>query len=259
MLPWLPEHPVRFPPVESALDDPGGLLAAGGDLSPAWLLSAYRHGIFPWYSEGQPLLWWSPDPRMVLFPEEVRVRRSLAKRLRNGGFTVTGDRAFEAVIHACAAPRDDEPGTWITPEMARAYARLHALGAAHSVEVWQDETLVGGLYGIALGPVFFGESMFSRAPDASKVALACLARTMAAEGGRLIDCQMHTAHLASLGARDIARASFIGYLDEWLDDEMPAPRSDAELVFPPPAWSFERLDAARQMPPGATGGGRLEQ
>ncbi|MBB3140257.1 leucyl/phenylalanyl-tRNA--protein transferase [Halomonas organivorans] len=258
MLPWLPEHPVHFPPVGTALDDPGGLLAAGGNLSPAWLLTAYRHGIFPWYSEGQPILWWSPDPRMVLFPDEIRVRRSLAKRLRNGGFAVTGDRAFDAVVDACAAPRHDQPGTWITDEMATAYGRLHELGAAHSVEVWQAGELVGGLYGIALGPVFFGESMFSRVPDASKVALVALARTMAAEGGRLIDCQMHTAHLSSLGARDIARVEFIGYLEQWLD-EMPDAQGDVPGAILPPAWSFARLDTARQMPPGARGGGRLEQ
>ncbi|RTQ99388.1 leucyl/phenylalanyl-tRNA--protein transferase [Halomonas nitroreducens] len=245
MLPWLPERPVRFPPVSTALADPGGLLAAGGDLSPAWLLAAYRHGIFPWYSAGQPILWWSPDPRMVLFPEEVQVRRSLAKRLRNGGFRVTADRAFEAVVAACAAPRHDQPETWITAEMQAAYGRLHHLGAAHSVEVWQDERLVGGLYGIALGPVFFGESMFSRVADASKVALVTLSRTMAAEGGRLIDCQMHTAHLASLGARDIAREEFIGYLEQWLS-EMPETAGVEEVcTLLAPAWSFARLDAAR--------------
>ncbi|MDR5867618.1 leucyl/phenylalanyl-tRNA--protein transferase [Halomonas koreensis] len=254
MLPWLPAHPVRFPPVDTALDDPGGLLAAGGELSPDWLLAAYRHGIFPWYSEGQPILWWAPDPRMVLFPEEVRVRRSLAKRLRNGGFRVGADAAFDAVVAACAAPRRDQPGTWITGEMREAYARLHALGAAHSVEVWQHGALVGGLYGVALGPVFFGESMFSRVPDASKVALVTLARRMAAGGGRLIDCQMHTPHLASLGARDIARETFIGYLEQWLGE-----RPAASGAFPSPAWSFEDLDSARHPRPGCTGGGRLEQ
>ncbi|UYG06433.1 leucyl/phenylalanyl-tRNA--protein transferase [Halomonas sp. M4R1S46] len=245
MLPWLPERPVRFPPVSTALSDPGGLLAAGGDLSPAWLLAAYRHGIFPWYSEGQPILWWSPDPRMVLFPEEVRVRRSLAKRLRNGGFRVTADSAFEAVVAACAAPRHDQPETWITAEMQAAYARLHHLGAAHSVEVWQEGRLVGGLYGIALGPVFFGESMFSRVSDASKVALVALARSMAAEGGRLIDCQMHTAHLASLGARDIAREEFIGYLEQWLSEMPETARVEEACTLLAPAWSFARLDAAR--------------
>lgn len=243
MLPWLPAHDVRFPPVETALRDPDGLLAAGGALTPAWLLAAYRHGIFPWYSDDQPILWWSPDPRMVLVPGEIRVRRSLAKRLRNGGFTVTADRAFEAVMAACAAPRDGQPGTWITDEMRAAYARLHALGAAHSVEVWHEDALVGGLYGIAMGPVFFGESMFSRAPDASKIALVRLARAMSAGGGRLIDCQMHTDHLASLGARDIARSEFIGYLDEWLGDPAHG-RRDTAASAPPPTWSFTTIGSA---------------
>ncbi|WP_275287025.1 leucyl/phenylalanyl-tRNA--protein transferase [Halomonas elongata] len=241
MLPWLPERPIGFPPVDTALDEPGGLLAAGGDLSPAWLLAAYRRGIFPWYSEGQPVLWWSPDPRMILLPGEVRIRRSLAKRLRNGGFRITADTAFDAVVSACAAPRRDHPGTWITDEMHAAYGRLHDLGAAHSVEVWRDGVLVGGLYGVALGPVFFGESMFSRVADASKIALVALARSMARGGGRLIDCQMHTAHLASLGARDIARAEFIGYLEQWLGD-MPDDEHHLESnAITPPTWSFTRL------------------
>ncbi|WP_108444765.1 leucyl/phenylalanyl-tRNA--protein transferase [Halomonas denitrificans] len=243
MLPWLPAHDVRFPPVESALRDPDGLLAAGGALTPAWLLAAYRHGIFPWFGDDQPILWWSPDPRMVLVPGEIRVRRSLAKRLRNAGFTVTADRAFEAVMAACAAPRDGQPGTWITDAMREAYARLHALGAAHSVEVWHDDTLVGGLYGIAMGPVFFGESMFSRAPDASKVALVQLARAMAAGDGRLIDCQMHTDHLASLGARDIARREFIDYLDQWLGEPVHG-RREAASNAPAPTWSFTTIGTA---------------
>lgn len=243
MLPWLLPHPIQFPPVEQALRDPDGLLAAGGDLTPGWLLAAYRRGIFPWYGDDQPILWWSPDPRMVLFPEEIRVRRSLAKRLRNAGFEVTANRAFDAVVAACAAPRLHQPDTWITPEMHTAYGRLHALGAAHSVEVWRDGELVGGLYGIALGPVFFGESMFSRESDASKVALVHLARAMSAGGGRLIDCQMHTDHLASLGARDIARAEFIGYLEKWLgkaSDEV-SDQAPETLAFPPPSWSFASL------------------
>lgn len=215
MLPWLPARPVRFPSTEDALHDPDGLLAAGGALTPDWLLEAYRRGIFPWFSEGQPILWWSPDPRMVLFPDEVHVRRSLAKRLRNGGFRVTRDQCFTAVIAACAEMRAQVEGTWITPPMQAAYRRLHELGHAHSVEVWRDDRLVGGLYGVALGRVFFGESMFSRESDASKVALVHLARHLADQGGGLIDCQMHTAHLASLGARDIARRAFIDYLDQY--------------------------------------------
>jgi leucyl/phenylalanyl-tRNA---protein transferase len=243
MLPWLADHPIRFPSVARALRDPDGLLAAGGDLSPDWLLAAYRRGIFPWYSDDQPLLWWSPDPRMVLFPGEIRLRRSLAKRLRNGGFRVTADRAFAAVVAACAAPRPAQPATWITDEMQAAYARLHALGAAHSVEVWQDDRLVGGLYGVALGPVFFGESMFSRTADASKVALVQLARAMDAGGGRLIDCQMHTAHLASLGARDIARDAFIGYLEKWLGK--PPEVEPPGAGFSPACWSFDAVSELR--------------
>lgn len=239
MLPWLPPSPIQFPPVSEALCDPDGLLAAGGTLAPEWLLAAYRRGIFPWFSDDQPILWWSPSSRMVLFPSEIRIRRSLAKRLRNGGFTVTINRAFDDVTAACAAPREEQPGTWIDDDMRRAYARLHAIGAAHSVEVWRHNALVGGLYGVALGPVFFGESMFSRAPDASKIALVQLAGSMAAGGGRLIDCQMHTPHLASLGAREIARARFIDYLEEWLGhpDDTASPTGR----WRPACWSFAPL------------------
>jgi len=239
MLPWLPPSPVQFPSMDEALRDPDGLLAAGGTLAPEWLLAAYRRGIFPWYSDDQPILWWSPDPRMVLFPNEIRVHRSLAKRLRNGGFTVTANRAFDAVTAACAAPREGQPGTWISDEMRTAYARLHAIGAAHSVEVWRDGKLVGGLYGVALGPVFFGESMFSWVADASKIALVRLASAMSADGGRLIDCQMHTPHLASLGARDIARKTFIGYLEEWLG--CPGEGDSSSHRWTPACWSFEPL------------------
>lgn len=215
MLPWLMPHCVGFPDPRHALDEPNGLLAAGGELTPEWLMAAYRHGIFPWYSEDQPILWWSPDPRMVLFPAEIHVRRSLAKRLRNAGFLVTFDQDFDAVIKACAIPRADTEGTWITSEMQDAYCRLHHLGHAHSVEVWQDRRLVGGLYGVALGRMFFGESMFSVERDASKIALVHLARHLEAHGGGLIDCQMHTSHLVSLGARDIARDEFIDYLEQY--------------------------------------------
>ncbi len=184
-------------------------------MTPEWLMSAYRHGIFPWYTQDQPILWWSPDPRLVLFPGEIRVRRSLAKRLRNGGFTATFDRGFDAVIDACATSRADVEGTWITSNMMDAYRRLHRLGHAHSVEVWQDRRLVGGLYGVALGRMFFGESMFSAERDASKIALVHLARHLEACGGGLIDCQMHTSHLVSLGARDIARDEFLDYLEQY--------------------------------------------
>ncbi|WP_110655697.1 leucyl/phenylalanyl-tRNA--protein transferase [Salinicola halimionae] len=222
MLPWLPPHIVAFPPVNQALDDPDGLLAAGGALTPEWLLNAYRHGIFPWYAEGQPILWWSPNPRMVLFLEEIKVRRSLSKRLRNGGFTVTYDRAFEQVIAACAETRAETGGTWIDDAMRLAYENLHHLGHAHSVEVWQEETLVGGLYGLSIGRIFFGESMFSRAADASKIALVQLAHELRQRDFALIDCQMHTPHLASMGARDIARGTFINYLEDNVNAPNPA-------------------------------------
>lgn len=242
MLPWLPLSPVYFPPVQDALETPDGLLAAGGDLSTERLLLAYRSGIFPWYSDDQPLLWWSPNPRMVLFPDEIRVRRSLAKRIRNAGFVLTANQAFDDVVTACASPRDQQPGTWITDEMRDAYHQLYQLGAAQSVEVWQHGRLVGGLYGIAMGPVFFGESMFSRAPDASKVALVCLARSMSAGQGRLIDCQMHTPHLASLGARDISRDTFIGYLETWL----PQPTgNNPSHGLTPPNWHFDLSPLSR--------------
>ncbi|WP_211266720.1 leucyl/phenylalanyl-tRNA--protein transferase [Halotalea alkalilenta] len=207
---WLGDGPVRFPDVELSLREPDGLLAVGGRLTPEWLLAAYQRGIFPWYSPGEPLLWWSPDPRMVLYPGEFRLRRSLAKRIRNGGFTITLDHDFEAVIHACAASRSE--GTWIGAEMIDAYQRLYRLGHAHSVEVWRHGELVGGLYGVALGRVFFGESMFSRVSDGSKMALALLVGFLIERGFSLIDCQMHTPHLERLGARLIPRRAFSEHL-----------------------------------------------
>lgn len=213
-LPWLDPYDEEqpFPPPELALRDPNGLLAVGGSLAPQRLLRAYRNGIFPWYSPGQPILWWSPDPRTVLFPERLRVSRSLRKTLRKGMFAPTLDAAFAAVIQRCAEPRRDQEGTWITPEMTRAYTRLHRLGHAHSVEVWRDDELVGGLYGVAIGRVFFGESMFSRTSDASKVALVALCRQLLRWQFGLIDCQMHTPHLASLGAADLPRARYVELL-----------------------------------------------
>lgn len=198
----------NFPPSRFALTEPDGLLAVGGDLSPPRLLSAYRCGIFPWYEKGQPVLWWTPDPRMVLFPEERHVSRSLAKVLRQKRFRLSMDTAFTQVIDACAGPRHGTHGTWITAEMKRAYIRLHEMGHAHSVEVWQDEHLVGGLYGIALGAVFFGESMFSRATNASKVAFVALAEKLDEWGYQLLDCQVASSHLFTLGAREIPRAEF---------------------------------------------------
>ena len=219
MLPWLSSPHPSFPSTEQALESPNGLLAAGGELTPAWLVDAYRKGIFPWYSDKDPILWWSPDPRMILLPAQFKRRRSLAKRLRHGGFSVTLDQQFIQVVGACAAPRKNEPGTWINPDMRRAYQRLHELGIAHSIEVHRDGELVGGLYGLAMGPVFFGESMFSRQPDASKIALAYLAGAMQRHGGELIDCQMHTPHLAILGATTVARSTFINYLKQWLPEK----------------------------------------
>ncbi|RPJ48580.1 MAG: leucyl/phenylalanyl-tRNA--protein transferase [Betaproteobacteria bacterium] len=213
MIPWL-ENGDPFPPVERALDKPGGLLAAGTDLSPARLLTAYRNGIFPWYSAGQPVLWWSPDPRMVLFPAEFRMPRSLAKRLRRRDYEIRVDTAFETVMRACAAPRDDAAGTWITPEMIAAYCELHRLGHAHSVETWIAGELAGGLYGVALGRMFYGESMFTRVPDASKIALAHLVRQLERREFGMIDCQMNTAHLARFGARELPRTAFSRRLAE---------------------------------------------
>lgn len=208
MIPWLSPHP-SFPPVGHALTEPDGLLAAGGDLSVARLLTAYRHGIFPWYSPGDPILWWSPSSRMVLNVAELRVSRSFAKVLRNRAYQVVFDRDFEAVIRACAAPRDGQHGTWIVEDMIQAYLRLFRAGHAHSVETWQDGQLVGGLYTVNVGRMVYGESMFSRAPDGSKIALAHLARHLQAHGLDLIDCQMHTGHLASMGARLMPRDDFI--------------------------------------------------
>jgi leucyl/phenylalanyl-tRNA--protein transferase len=221
MLTWLTRDDLTFPALDRALRDPNGLLAAGGDLSPERLIAAYRHGCFPWYEQGQPILWWAPDPRMVLPPAELNVSRSLRKVMRQGRFTVTLDRDFPAVIRACAAPRTYAQGTWITPAIEQAYIELHKRGIAHSVEAWQGDELVGGLYGLAIGQLFFGESMFSRVTDASKVAFATLAEHLHKAGFVLIDCQMHTRHLESLGAREISRAAFTCYLKEYLDTPAP--------------------------------------
>jgi len=213
VIPFLrPDDP--FPPVSKALRAPNGLLCAGADLSPPRLLDAYSRGIFPWYSEGDPILWWSPHPRMVLFPDELKVSRSLRKAVARESFETRYDTAFEEVMRECGAPRDGQAGTWILPEMVAAYARLHELGFAHSVESWKDGRLAGGLYGLLLGRVFFGESMFSRATDASKVALVKLVERARGLGVRVIDCQQATRHLASLGAREIARREFARLLAE---------------------------------------------
>ena len=199
------------------MTDPNGLLAAGADLSPERLLVAYAHGIFPWFGDDDPLLWWSPDPRMVLMPAEVHVSRSLRRVIRSGRYRVTLDTAFREVMAGCAEPRDDDAGTWITAAMVEAYARLAELGFAHSIEVWSDGALVGGLYGVAIGRMFFGESMFSRRTDASKVALVTLVRQLERWGFEMIDCQMSTSHLASLGAREIPRDEFVAILRRQAD------------------------------------------
>lgn len=217
MLPWLDRVSLQFPALNTALAEPNGLLAAGGDLSSARLLAAYRHGCFPWYQDDQPLLWWSPDPRTVLLPEQLHVSRSLRKVLRQDQFSVTFDRNFSEVIRACAEPRHDDDGTWITEDMQAAYLELHQQGHAHCVEVWQDDRLVGGLYGIAIGQLFFGESMFSRVSNASKVGFVALVTALKNAGFVLIDCQMPTDHLISLGAHSIPRQSFADYLHCYLD------------------------------------------
>lgn len=208
MLPLLDADTIDFPATEQALDDPNGLLAAGGALSPEWLLAAYRRGIFPWFSDDQPILWWSPSPRCVFFPDEISFSRSLRKTLRRKRYRVTFDQAFSEVMQGCAGPRADESGTWITDDMHHAYQLMHANGHAHSVEAWEDGELVGGLYGVAIGRVFFGESMFHRATDASKVAFAHLIAQLQLWGCQLVDCQVSNPHLMSLGAQEIPRARF---------------------------------------------------
>ncbi|MDR2219815.1 MAG: leucyl/phenylalanyl-tRNA--protein transferase [Methylobacillus sp.] len=225
MIPWL-EHDTPFPPLANALDEPNGLLAAGADLSPRRLLQAYRMGIFPWYSPGQPPLWWSPNPRMVLFPDELKISRSLARRLKKPDYEIRSDTAFREVMLACAsAPRAGQGGTWIVPEILEGYCGLHALGYAHSVETWMDGKLVGGLYGVAIGRMFYGESMFHRATDASKLAFVHLVRHLQKRGCGMIDCQMHTAHLASLGAREISREEFACRLAEWINLQSEPPEN----------------------------------
>jgi len=231
MIPWLSaDEP--FPDVFSALteaDGAAGLLAAGGDLSPQRLLRAYRNGIFPWFSEGQPILWWNTDPRMVLFTADFKISRSLHKKLKtvdadmkltaadaSAGtgtkYQIHFDRAFETVMRACAAPRKGESGTWISEEIVAAYVRLHQMGYAHSSELWLDDKLIGGAYGVSIGRMFYGESMFARASDASKIALTYLVHFLRAHGVSMIDCQQQTTHLASLGASSISRLEFMSRL-----------------------------------------------
>ena len=230
---WLnPLDPHDFPDVTLALKEPDGLLAIGGDLSVTRLVSAYQHGIFPWYSQDQPILWWSPDPRSVLLPEELKISRSLRKTLKKPIFTITFDKAFAEVMLACSQPRKDGLGTWITDEMQQAYLRLYQAGFAHSVECWQNAELVGGLYGVACGQIFFGESMFSRVTDASKVAFVYLVRQLQRWHFALIDCQIQSAHLDSLGARNIPRSEFCYLLKNYAHAKnKPAPwQMDANLT-----------------------------
>ena len=209
----------EFPPLHKALRDPDGLLAIGGTLSKERLIDAYSKGIFPWFNLGQPVMWWSPDPRCVLFPDEIKVSRSLAKRLRQDRFKVTYDTAFWEVINECAAARKGVNDTWITDDIKEAYFNLFNLGYAHSVECWEDNQLVGGLYGIAMGKIFFGESMFSRSADASKVALIKLSEQLIEQGFKLIDCQVHSQHLQTLGAKPIQRELFVQFLNNYCNDE----------------------------------------
>ena len=215
---FLLDNDLVFPPPHLA--DESGMLAVGGDLSEERLLLAYRMGIFPWYSEGEPLLWWSPDPRLILLPEEFHVSQRLSRVIRQGVFRVTMDAAFDSVIRACAeAPRSGQGGTWITEEMIDAYCRLHASGYAHSVECWRGDELAGGLYGISIGNAFFGESMFSRVSDASKAALAALVEQIKSWPFALIDCQVATPHLSRMGAREVSREEFMRLLERSLQSE----------------------------------------
>ncbi len=222
---WLGENtdPNWFPPLEQALREPPGLLAAGGDLSPMRLLAAYERGVFPWYSAQQPILWWSPDPRMVLYPGEFNCSRSLTKTLRSGRFSTRVDHDFGATIRGCAAPRRSGPDTWLNTEMIGSYEQLHKLGFGHSIETYADGQLVGGLYGIQLGQVFFGESMFSRERDASKVALARLVAECRARDIKVIDCQVASSHLSSLGAREVSRSQFVALLNQFARREPRGP------------------------------------
>lgn len=218
MIAWLGNDGL-FPPVEQALRTPNGLLAAGGNLSAARLLDAYQHGIFPWFSADEPILWWSPNPRMVLIPGQFKISRSLAKTLRKRCYEIRVDSAFAAVMRACAAPRKDQHGTWIHETMIASYCLLHQLAHAHSVEVWMDDKLVGGVYGVSIGRMFYAESMFSHTSNASKIALAHLTKQLARWRYGMIDCQMHTPHLATLGAHEIPRTEFISRVQELIQCE----------------------------------------
>jgi leucyl/phenylalanyl-tRNA--protein transferase len=237
MIPWLePGEP--FPPVEQALRDPNGLLAAGADLSPERLIDAYARGIFPWFNDGEPPLWWSPDPRMVLFTRERHVGRSLRRVQASGRFRVTMDTAFADVLVGCAEPRLDQDGTWITDEIVAAYTRLAELGYAHSIETWEGDTLVGGLYGVAVGRMFFGESMFARRSNASKLALMAMLAQLERWEMPLVDCQLPTGHLASMGAREIPRAAFLTQVKDLV-----------RLPPVPSPWKFSAPENREPPPP----------
>jgi leucyl/phenylalanyl-tRNA--protein transferase len=220
------DPPDAFPGIESALREPDGLLAAGGDLSQARLLEAYRRGIFPWFDEGQPILWWSPDPRCVLFPEHFHVSRRLAREMRGSVAEVRFNTDFSHVVSGCAAPRESQSGTWITADMQAAYLELHREGWAHSIEIWEDDTMTGGLYGVVLGKVFFGESMFSRRSNASKYALFALSWVLSRQAFELIDCQVASRHLMTLGAVLVPRTEFSTILGSSCDP------AETSLVWP---------------------------
>lgn len=246
---WLDDTTLSFPPVESALTEPNGLLAIGGDLTAERLQLAYRSGIFPWYEDDQPILWWSPDPRSVLFPHKLKISRSLRKTLRQNLFSITFDAAFSEVLHLCAQKRPYSKGTWITEEMEAAYNQLHLRGIAHSVESWFDGELVGGLYGLSMGSLFFGESMFSLKTDASKVALVYLAGQLQSWGFQLIDCQIQSDHLDTLGAQEISRAEFLQYIDASIDK--PAKNRDWTL-----RWCYNKHLSPDSLQPKPDGSSR---
>jgi leucyl/phenylalanyl-tRNA---protein transferase len=228
MIPFLgPTDP--FPPVDQALDHPDGLLAAGGTLTMKRLVDAYKLGIFPWFNEGDPVLWWSPDPRAVLVPARMHLSHSLKKRLKKNNFLITIDAAFTRVLDGCAAPRADDSGTWLTGQMRRAYTSLHVAGLAHSIEVWMDGELAGGIYGVALGRMFFGESMFSRRTDASKIAMARIAAQLDRWGFPMIDCQLETDHLMSLGAEPMPRRQFVAEVARLVNEPEPSWQLDEDL------------------------------
>jgi leucyl/phenylalanyl-tRNA--protein transferase len=235
MIPFLRQNE-PFPPVDFALRRPNGLLCAGADLSPGRLLDAYRRGIFPWYGEGDPIFWWCPNPRMVLFTDELHVSRSLRRTLNSGRFEIRADTAFRRVMERCAAPRPNQTGTWILPEMIEAYCALHELGHAHCIEAWLDDELAGGIYGVQVGRLFFGESMFHAVTDASKVALVGLVRRLQNMGAPLLDCQQQTPHVASMGARPISRSEF-GRLLARLAGEKPSR-----------TWTESLVDVSRHSP-----------